>query len=86
MFDELDNKPKKRGRKKSIEWLRTDDEINNKIILAYECDRLTYDEAKNLILEQFIELRNNGKNIVLLKKSINIDSIISGIIKEKQNK
>jgi len=83
MFEGLDNKPKRKGRKKSIEWLRTNDEKIGKIILAYECDRLTYDEAYKLIMDEFIELINNGKDIVLLKKGVNINGIISGVIKER---
>lgn len=86
MFNELDDKPKRRGRKKSIEWLRLVDGSVDKVILAYECDRLTYDEAKDIIMNKFIELRNDGKDIILVKEKANINYIISGIIKEKQNK
>lgn len=86
MFEELDNKPKKKGRRKSIEWMRLLDGSVDKVILAYECDRLTYDEARDIIMDKFIELRNDGKDIVLTKKMVNLNGIISGIIKEKQNK
>tara|TARA_R110001606_G_scaffold221350_1_gene369088 strand:- start:25378 stop:25638 length:261 start_codon:yes stop_codon:yes gene_type:complete len=86
MFDELDDKPKRRGRKKSIEWLRLVDGSVDKVILAYECDRLTYDEAKDIIMNKFIELRNDGKDIILLKKKANINTIISGIIQERLKK
>ena len=37
-------------------------------------------------MNKFIELRNDGKDIILVKKKANINYIISGIIKEKQNK
>ena len=84
MFDELDNKPKRKGRKKSIEWMRLLDGSVDKIIIAYECDRLTYNEAKDIIMNKFIELKNDGKDIVLTKKKVNLNGIISGIIKEKK--
>lgn len=86
MFDELDNKPKRKGRKKSIEWMRLLDGSVDKVILAYECDRLTYNEAKDIIMDKFIELKNDGKDIVLTKKKVNLNGIISGIIKERKNK
>lgn len=86
MFEELDNKPKKKGRKKSIEWMRLEDGSVDKVILAYECGRVDYDEAKDIIMDKFIELSNDGKTITLLRKGVNINGIVSGIIRERKNK